>query len=224
MKVILVEKDRTVISSIKSVLSTSQFQIQCCYRTDEVVDLLSSQYCTLLIIEPALAEGLSLRRLRKISLNRNPMILVITKLVSLTARIKYFEEGCDDFMVKPFFPAEVKARVERLLTYRKVVTSDQNIILLSEFLFLDLSKQILFDEGVLINLTPMEAELLRILGFAEDFVTYEALIYELSEIFEREVSLDCLRMLVLRLRKKLKNEMGRYVVETVKGKGYGVKR
>lgn len=95
------------------------------------------------------------------NLNQNPNIPVIfiSKKTSEDDRLAAFEVGGNDFIIKPFYPRELVARIKNLLKLNGIV-STANHFLVSGSLKIDLYSQDVYVDEQRIKLTPKEYNLL----------------------------------------------------------------
>jgi DNA-binding response OmpR family regulator len=93
---------------------------------------------------------------------RNTPIIMLTARVDDVDKIAGLEMGADDYLAKPFSPRELVARVRAVLR-RASVASDEPELLRTGDLVLDVDGRSLTRQGELIELTPMEFELLAAL-------------------------------------------------------------
>ncbi len=95
------------------------------------------------------------------SLNQTPNIPVIfiSKKTSEDDRLAAFEVGGNDYIIKPFYPRELVARIKNLLKLNGIV-SKTNRFLISGNLKIDLHSQDVFVDEQRIKLTPKEYNLL----------------------------------------------------------------
>src|SRR5438067_896155 len=105
-------------------------------------------------------DGLELvRRVRRVS---SIPILMISGRGEVADRVRALRTGADDYLVKPFDPSELAARVEALLRRsRQTTRSDSNGIVRAGDLAIDLTHQIATVAGRgTVRLTPTEARVL----------------------------------------------------------------
>jgi DNA-binding response OmpR family regulator len=94
---------------------------------------------------------------------KDPAVII----VFLTARgqdldkIKGLEIGADDYIVKPFNPLELVARIKAILRRTETALKPQRSILQSGPLRMDLNSNKLFKHDVIIELTPKEFQLIK---------------------------------------------------------------
>jgi phosphate regulon transcriptional regulator PhoB len=146
-----------------------------------------------------------------------PIVMLTAKGEELD-RILGLELGADDYIVKPFSPKEVVARVRAVLRRSRAMSGTAPVV--SGRLTIDLERHTVVVAGATIELTPKEFDLLRALAEARgrvlsrEFLLDRVWGYAASgEIESRTVDVH-----VRRLRVKLGEEGGR--ITTVKGVGY----
>ncbi len=98
------------------------------------------------------------------SLNQTPNIPVIfiSKKTSEEDRLAAFEVGGNDYIIKPFYPRELVARIKNLLKLNGIVSKAEHY-LTSGNLKIDLYSQDVFVDDQRIKLTPKEYNLLLFL-------------------------------------------------------------
>lgn len=156
-----------------------------------------------------------------------------TPIIMLTAkgeennRVEGFESGADDYIVKPFSPREVVLRVKAILkrssetAFIKTDSTAKDVIVYDE-LTIDNDAHKVTTNGVKINLTPKEYELLLFLARTPDKVFERAEL--LKEVWKYDFYGD-LRTVdthIKRLREKLNkvSPEASQMIQTVWGIGY----
>ena len=134
--------------------------------------------------------------------------------------VKGLELGADDYMVKPFSPGELMARMRAVL--RRLGSAPAATELVAAGVTLDRSRNEAWREGEgPIRLTPLEASLLEALLLnPEQVLTADTLIDAVwhAEGGDRTM----LKQLVYRLRTKIEPDPSEPIyIETVPGVGYG---
>src|SRR5262245_22545474 len=158
------------------------------------------------------------RRLRQDPATRGLPVVMLTAKGEEVDRVLGLELGADDYIVKPFSPKEVVARVRAVLRRARPVTEGAALVIGQ--LVIDVARHTVRVDGGPIPLTPKEFDLLRTLAEARGRVLSRELLLDrvwgytaAEEIESRTVDVH-----VRRLRMKLGRE-GRRIV-TVKGVGY----
>ena len=152
-----------------------------------------------------------------------------TPIILLTVRgeeddiVKGLKLGADDYMLKPFSPRQLVARIEAVL--RRVGKTPAPTTRQLPGLFFDPGHRIVqIDDGAPIALTALESRLLDVLTLnAGQILPNETII---SYVWGLEGGdRDMLRQLVRRLRGKIEPDSANpRFIETVAGLGYGFKK
>jgi DNA-binding response OmpR family regulator len=148
-------------------------------------------------------------------------VIMLTAVDDEESIIKGIERFAEDYVIKPFSPRELLARVQRVL--RRIgdfAYTLEPVTQVDARLGVDFAHQKVFVEGKATDLTPTETKLLYILmRNAGRTVTIDFLLrrlWPLEEVFE-----DTLRVHVHRLRQKIEANPGKpFYVVTERGLGY----
>lgn len=152
-----------------------------------------------------------------------------TPIILLTVRgeeddiVKGLKLGADDYMLKPFSPRQLVARIEAVLR-RVGKTPAPTIRQLPGILFDPGRRTVQIDDGTPVSLTALESRLLDVLTLnAGQILPNETII---SYVWGLEGGdRDMLRQLVRRLRGKVEPDSANpRFIETVAGLGYGFKK
>ena len=149
--------------------------------------------------------------------NHTP-ILMLTAMGEVQNRIEGLEAGVDDYLAKPFEPKELLLRINSILRRTAMILEKErlNKLHFGDCVY-DIERQELSKNGEFIALTPVEAELMRLLvEKIGSEVTRDELAYLTKTQNERTIDVQ-----VNRLRKKIEEDCKnpRYL-QTVRGKGY----
>lgn len=88
---------------------------------------------------------------------------MLTALGTIDEKIEGFDAGADDYLVKPFEIRELYARVKALLQRKNdtINAAEEGAQIVYNNLVLDKRTKVVYREGVTINLTPKEFNLLH---------------------------------------------------------------
>ena len=174
----------------------------------------------LLILDLMLPDenGLELcKNLKRESMYSPIPIIMLTAKTEETDRILGLELGADDYVIKPFSPKELVARVKAVLR-RKKSKDDTKKINIGDFLEMDLVKYTVTVDGKRINLTTTEFKILQLLGSKTGWVfTRDSILNHLwgqeKYVIDRTVDVH-----IRHIREKL----GKYnnIIKNVRGIGY----
>ena len=156
-----------------------------------------------------------LGRIREMS--QTPVI-IITSQGTESNKIRGLSGGADDYIVKPFSPKEVLARIEAVMRragkHQEAVQHYQDAALT-----IDHGQHRVFVYGTEIDLTPTEFKLISVLSMNAGQVIPQERLLDLVWGME-EGGLESVRLYVSYLRKKLSEAGGEDLVQTVRGVGY----
>ncbi|HNO93598.1 MAG TPA: response regulator transcription factor, partial [Anaerolineales bacterium] len=149
------------------------------------------------------------------------MILMLTARDAIENRVEGLESGADDYLVKPFAPAELVARVHAML--RRVDAKPENQRASYADVSLDPSTREAKRGDMDLNLTVTEFNLLHLLLRHPRQVLERRQI--LNDVWGYDFGGDdnVLEIYVGYLRKKLEAEGGSRLIQTVRGVGYALR-
>jgi two-component system alkaline phosphatase synthesis response regulator PhoP len=148
-------------------------------------------------------------------------ILMLTAKTQVTDRVVGLKLGADDYLAKPFNPAELLARVEALL--RRVAKKGRVAVARFEFgsVEADFESGQVRKGGALVTVAAKELQLLRyLIDRRGTVVTREDLLQHVWE-YQAEVSSRTIDVHIAWLRQKLEdNPQNPRFIQTVRGVGY----
>lgn len=162
-------------------------------------------------------DGLSLvRTLRKDDV-RTP-VLFLTTMAGIDDRVEGLEAGGDDYLVKPFAPAELVARVNALGRRAKLAGVDT--VLRVTDLEIDLVKRTVVRAGQRIELQPREFQLLEFLMRHAGQVVTRTMLLENVWDFHFDPQTNIVETHISRLRSKVDRDFPGMLIQTIRGAGY----
>ena len=146
------------------------------------------------------------------------MVLMLTARDAIENRVEGLESGADDYLVKPFAPAELVARVHAML--RRVEAKPEHQKIAYADISLDPSTLEVFRGDMLISLTVTEFNLLHMLLLHPRQVLERRQI--LNDVWGYDFYGDdnVIEIYIGYLRKKLEAGGGPRLIQTVRGVGY----
>lgn len=144
-------------------------------------------------------------------------VLILTARGRWQEKVEGLEAGADDYMVKPFSPEELLARIRALL--RRATGWAQSQIHCGP-VELDMSAQTVMVDGGKVDMTAFEYRILEFLMLHAGEVISKV---DLTEhIYQQDFDRDSnvIEVLVGRLRKKIDPNNEHKPIETLRGRGY----
>jgi len=220
MRILLVEDNRELAEWLARLLRKSRYVVDCVHDGADADAALSTQTYDLVILDMALPGigGLDVLKRFRARKGTTPVI-VLTANDAVSSRVAGLDNGADDYLVKPFDPTELEARIRALLRRRQGGTTT-NIA----FGALELetnSRQFLVASTPL-SLTPREHAVLEMLITAGGRVVSKAALTESVFGLDDDASSNAIEIHVHRIRKKL--EGSRTGIGTLRGLGYALRK
>ena len=216
IKLLLLEDDTMIASGIIYALNNEGYEVVHCQKVQLALEQIKSQSFQLAILDMQLPDGNGFEVSEKLK-NTNTPVIFLTIVDDEAEIVKAFEEGADDYVVKPFRIRELLARVKR--TLQKKNGAKQEIMVLGRAeIHMDAGK--VYADAKQVELTALEYRLLLIFAINRSKLLTRTQILE--KIWDMEGSFvedNTLTVYVKRLREKLGDAI---CIETVRGMGYRV--
>ena len=220
--ILIVEDDKKTASLIALYLERDGFQTFTAYDGRQALELAERHKPIFVILDlmlPVLDGWEVCRQLRQSS---DVPILILSAREEEVDRVSGLTLGADDYVVKPFSPRELVARVKAILRRGRLEPTKEKQRLSFESLVLDQEKRKVTLNGNPVFLTPHEFHLLQTLMSAPGKVfTREELLARLYPRHEAIVIDRVIDVHIGKLRQKIEKEPSnpKYVL-TVRGLGY----
>ena len=221
MKVLIVEDDLALSDVLAFTLRRAGFEVLSAHDGTAALSTFQKESLDFVLLDLNLPKLSGLSVLRHIRAESQVPVIILTVRGDENEVVQGLELGADDYIVKPFNPRELVARMRAVVRrVGQAVTSGELIV---ASLALDRSRnEAKFKSSQPIRLTPLEARLLETLMLnAGRVLPSEALINTVwgAEGGDRTM----LKQLIYRLRAKLDPDAERPdLIETVPGVGYGL--
>jgi two-component system response regulator MprA len=218
-KVLIVDDDPKLLKMLQRTLTYENLDVLTATHGIEALPIVNSQQPELIILDWMMPkmDGLTfVQRLR--AENNQTMILMLTARDAIENRVEGLESGADDYLVKPFAPAELVARVHAML--RRVEARPENQAVTYADISLDPATREVRRGDLDISLTVTEFNLLHML------LRHPRQVLERRQILNDVWGYDfygddnVLEIYIGYLRKKLEVQGGSRLIQTVRGIGY----
>jgi len=225
--ILVVDDDRKIVALVRAYLEREGFTVITAYDGREALRQARAEDPALIVLDLMLPEIDGYEVMRLLHADTDVPVLMLTARSSLPERIIGLEKGADDYLPKPFSPAELVVRVKAVL--RRAVQSPTPVAekpitttLTQNDLAIDTERYEVRRGGELIPLTPVEFKLLVTLVAADGrALTRDQLLDAVYGSDDGDVLDRTIDVHVGRLREKLDDDADRprYVM-TVRGVGY----
>ena len=219
MRLLLIEDEAKLAQQIKIHLEREAFAVDLASDgASGLVRAQSNEYdCILLDLGlPGTPDGMVVCKTLREAGNEVP-ILIVTARLALTARVAGLDAGADDYLVKPFAPEELAARVRALLRRPRRA---QPVVLRVADLALDTASRLGERGRRRINLTAREYAMLELLmRNAGTVLTREEIARHVWDDNFDPAS-NIIDVYINRLRDKLDRGGERRLIHTLRGQGY----
>lgn len=220
--VLIVEDDKKTASLVALYLEREGFETIIAYDGQQALGLARRHHPIFVILDlmlPLIDGWEVCRQLRQSS---DVPILILSAREEEVDRVSGLTLGADDYMVKPFSPRELVARVKAILRRGRLATTKDQKLLSYEGLILDQEKRKVMLNDRLIVLTPHEFNLLQtLMALPGKVFTREEL---LSRLYPRHEAIVIDRVVdvhIGKLRQKIeKDPSDPQFILTVRGIGY----
>ena len=160
--ILVVDDERRLLNLLREYLEKDGYTVTTATNGREALFAAREHKPDLIILDLMMPEmdGWEFMRLHR--QERNTPIIMLTARVDDVDKIAGLEMGADDYLTKPFSPRELVARTRAVLR-RTSTATEEAAILRAGSIVLDISARRLLRDGQLVELTPMEFELLSAL-------------------------------------------------------------
>ena len=222
MRVLLIDDDNDAVQYIVRGLEGAGHEVKAARDGNEGLKIGTLESFDVIIIDRMLPglDGLLIIKSLRAAGNNTPM-LVLTALGGIEDRVDGLEAGADDYLVKPFAIAELKARV---LALGRRFASDNAAapILKVADLELNLLARTVVRNGRQIDLAPREFRLLETLMRNVGRLMTRKMLLEHVWGFHFDPKTSLVQTFVSRLRSKIDRDFEVQLVHTVRGRGYAI--
>jgi two-component system OmpR family response regulator len=215
MRLLVVEDDDIVADAIERGLAAEGFSVHRVPSAEAARAAIEAEDFALAVIDVGLpgADGLSLvRRLRNAGVALPT--LVLTARCTLTDKVKALDIGADDFLSKPFEPAELAARCRALM--RRAGGAVDGIVKLNR-MSVDLAGHRLCIDDAEVELTAREWLVLECLVRRTGQIVPKERVQQVLAGPEQDITPNAVEVHVSRLRAKLGDAA---VIRSLRGLGY----
>jgi len=219
--ILIVEDEAALVTLLRYNLERAGFGVAEALDGEEALTVIAERIPDLVLLDWMLpgVSGIEIcRRLRRGAATRNLPIIMLTARSEEADRVRGLECGADDYVAKPFSPAELIARINAVL--RRIRPALAEEILAVGEVQMDLARHRVTRHNRELHLGPTEFRLLRhFLEHPDRVFSREQLLDSVwgSDIFVDPRTVDAS---IRRLRKALNDASESDLIRTVRAAGY----
>jgi two-component system OmpR family response regulator len=227
--ILVVDDDREIRTGVVDYLRKNGLRASAAVDGRDMFAQLDASAFDLVVLDIMMPgdDGLVLCRTLRSGKHRALPVLLLTARDDETDRIIGLEMGADDYVVKPFSPRELLARIKavirrtRMLPPNLRITETADVLSFGRWRLDTTARHLLDEEGTIVPLSGAEFRLLRVfLDHPQRVLSRDQLLNLTqgrdAELFDRSIDL-----LVSRLRTRLEdNAKEQSYIKTVRSEGY----
>ena len=219
--ILICDDDPVVHESLGLYLSSEGYEHQSAYDGQQAIEMFENLHPDMIVLDLMMPKMSGIDVCRTIRQTSSTPIIMLTAKGEEIDRILGLELGADDYIVKPFSPREVLARIKAVLRRfsEKTPEDDSSIIRLPQ-LEISLENYQVKAAGKIIPCTPKEVEILHML------TSNVGQVFSREQILSRVWGYDyfgdtrTVDAHIKRIRQKLPQENVPWALKTVYGVGY----
>ena len=221
ISVLVVDDESAIREMIRFALGKSGMTVRCAASGQEALEKITEQSPDILLLDwmmPNMSGPQLTRRLRKDPVTKDIPIIMLTAKVSEDDKVTGLNAGADDYIIKPFSPRELVARISAVLRRSDPGGADGKIT--TGAISMDTVSRQVYLARKLTQIGPTEYRLLKF------FMTHENRAFSRSQlldhvwgtnVFLEERTVD---VHIRRLRKILEAVKLDHYIQTVRSHGY----
>ena len=222
-KILIVDDDPKLLKMLRRTLMYENFEVLTAVDGKDALSMIDAKQPDLIIADWMMPEmdGMELVLQLRDEDNLTP-ILMLTARDAVENRVEGLQSGADDYLVKPFAPSELVARVHALLRRLKPTSDEQKILTFEDLSMNELTREVTRGDSK-ITLTKTEYKLLNIL------LKHPRQVLERQQLLDNVWGYDfggegnVLEIYISYLRKKIETNGKPRIIQTVHGIGYSLR-
>jgi DNA-binding response OmpR family regulator len=167
-RVLVVDDEKLIVKGLRFSLEQDDMEVDCAYDGEEALEMAKVNKYDIILLDIMLPKLTGLEVCQQIREFSDVPIIMLTAKGEDMDKILGLEYGADDYITKPFNILEVKARIKAIMRRSNSKTKQQpsqkkNQVIEAGDLKLDCEGRRLYINGVEVNLTAKEFDVLELL-------------------------------------------------------------
>jgi DNA-binding response OmpR family regulator len=223
MNILLLEDDFKLSSEIKVFLNEKFFRCEAVFDGNLFLKQFKTAVYDLFILDINVpgVNGFEVCKIIR-DVDKSTPIIMLTAFGQIEDKVEAFNNGADDYLVKPFHFDELYIRINSLMRRNQNPQLSDEIITIED-LQINVSELKVTRGGTEINLTPKEYQLLSLLAKAKGKPVSKQLISDIVWDLNFETGTNTIEVYINFLRKKIDKNFDIKLIHTRPGFGYYLK-
>jgi len=219
-RVLVVDDDPRILSMMRRVLQLDGYEVELAADGDEALELMRTGGADAVILDLMLPGRDGFEVCRTIRQESAVPILMLTARDEAVDKVAGLDSGADDYVVKPFNPDELLARLRALL--RRVQPREVEVLRFEDVELTPSTREVRRAEAAL-DLTAREYELLELfLRHPRQVLTREQILHQVWG-YDYLGDSNLVDVRIKYLRDKLEASGGARLIQTIRGAGYALR-
>ena len=223
-RILAVDDDRVMLQLVQRSLESAGYQVTVAFDGKSGLQRFHESQPHLVLLDvmmPQMDGWETCRRIRDVS---TVPIIMLTALGAHQDIVKGLRMGADDYLVKPFHPEELQARVEAVLRRMRMpppLSESSPLRFNGGQLVIDPANRQVMVRGQVVDLTPTEYELLLFMAKRAGRILSTDIIFDYVWPYDADAGLESVKWYIWRLRNKIEDDPShpQYIL-TDRGIGY----
>ncbi|SFA97485.1 DNA-binding response regulator, OmpR family, contains REC and winged-helix (wHTH) domain [Acetitomaculum ruminis DSM 5522] len=217
-KILLVEDDESIVSSLSEYLSMEGFAIKNVSGQKAAIEMIKKELFDIVLLDISLKDGNGFSVCSSIKAQLDIPVIFLTASGDEGSIVAGFELGADDYVPKPFRPRELVSRIKNAL--RKYQNTGNEVKI--DNVYVDMDKARVTKKGEELNLSALEYKLLVMFIMNRGkLLSRNQILEEIWDIAGDFVNDNTLTVYIKRLREKIEDDPKHpTIIKTIRGLGY----
>ena len=217
MKILLVEDERDLSATLKSVLEYAKYDVSCAYDGLQALQKLDEDKFDAMILDVMMPRMNGFEVIKKVRADGNAIpVLMLTARSETDDKVLGLDSGADDYLTKPFQVKELLARIRSILRRKSEATISYSIGNLT----LNHDTFEIEANGKSARLTNKEYRLMETLIRNKGILLSTERLMELVWDYDSDAEINVVWAFLSSLRKKLSQIEANVNIKVVRGVGY----
>lgn len=228
-KILIVDDEKEIADVVELYLRNENYQVEKCYNGEDALRRIEESQPDMVLLDVMLPDIDGFAVLQKIREKYTFPVIMLTAKTEYMDKINGLTLGADDYIVKPFNPLElvarVKAQMRRFTKYNEGTGAQEDVIDFAGLVMNRSTHECIYNERALM-LTPIEFDILWILCENRGQVISSEQLFE--QVWKEKYyknSNNTVMVHIRHLREKMAGPTGKSdFIKTVWGVGYRVEK